>query len=134
MIQREASIFLIVGVTTVAFDFVTYRLLGSTTGFNAELCKGVGFLAGTVFSYFANRFWTFGRVSPARGSPARFALLYAATLCTNIAINGTMLSLLSDDMFRVELSFALATAVSATLNFLGMKFFVFSAIHSLEKR
>lgn len=134
MIRRQISIFLIVGVATVGVDFATYRLLGSVTDADVNLCKGLGFIAGTVFSYFANRFWTFGQVLPERGSPVRFILLYAATLCANILANALVLDLLTGVVFRVEAAFVVATSISAFLNFLGMKYFVFRADETSVKK
>lgn len=115
------------GVTTVGVDYATYRLLGEFTEADVNLCKGLGFIVGTVFSYFANRFWTFSQVSPGRGSPIRFVVLYTATLCANILGNSLVLDLLMGAVFRVEAAFVIATSISAMLNFLGMKYFVFRA-------
>ncbi|WP_194791197.1 GtrA family protein [Pseudomonas sp. UFMG81] len=114
--------FLVVGSLTVLVDFLSYRGLASAGWLPVDWAKGVGFLVGTVFAYFANRFWTFNAKVPAQGSVGRFVCLYACTLLANIAINRLALSTLGG---IVPLAFVLATGVSAVLNFLGMKFFVF---------
>ena len=59
MIKRELAIFLVVGATTVLVDFVTYRSLIGFEVMVVDMAKTIGFLAGTIFAYFANRFWTF---------------------------------------------------------------------------
>lgn len=130
MIKREFGIFLIVGSLTVLVDFAVYRGLLWLDVTSIDLAKGVSFLAGTVFAYFANRFWTFGHQSIAAGSVGRFAVLYLSTLIANIAVNALALKALIDVPSSLQWAFLLATGVSATLNFLGMKFFVF---HSQAK-
>ena len=124
MIRRELAIFLVVGTLTVLVDFVTYRgLLALATG--TELAKATGFVAGTTFAYFANRFWTFGHASHRPGSAWRFAVLYASTLGANVLVNSLALHPLAGMAGAVQIAFLLATGVSASLNFAGMKFFVF---------
>jgi len=76
MIKRELGVFLVVGSLTVLFDFMTYRGLVWTSWLGIDLAKALGFLAGTLFAYFANRLWTFGHQEHAPGSSWRFALLY----------------------------------------------------------
>ena len=105
--KRELAIFLAVGAST-------------------------GFLAGTLFAYFANRFWTFGHKSHIPGSAWRFSALYVSTLGANVLINALALKLLADVATSIQLAFLLATGVSACLNFLGMKLFVFRPIPAPE--
>mgnify|MGYP001807147424 CR=1 FL=1 len=125
MIRRELGVFLIVGGLTVLIDFLAYRGLLRLGLADVDPAKAAGFLAGTLFAYFANRFWTFGRQSSAPGGVWRFAALYAATLGVNVGVNALALTLLASLSAAVQLAFLLATGVSASLNFLGMKLFVF---------
>ena len=136
MIRRELAIFLVVGTLTVLLDFVVYQSLVAWSAAPVNAAKGIGFLAGTVFAYFANRHWTFGRKVTPKGSAWRFVLLYASTLAANVLLNAGMLAALAQAVvsasapmavqFSVQLAFLLATGVSAVLNFVGMKFFVFA--------
>ena len=128
MIKREFVIFLVVGTSTVLIDFITYRGLVQYQAIEVEMAKASGFLVGTLFAYFSNRFWTFGDKSHAPGSAWRFIVLYASTLGTNVLINALLLKLLATTAAAFQLAFLLATGVSACLNFLGMKFFVFKTI------
>ena len=128
MIKRELVIFLIVGASTVLVDFMTYRGLIQFQVMEVDMAKATGFLVGTLFAYFANRFWTFGHKSQAPGSAWRFSALYASTLGANVLINAVALKLLADTVFAFQLAFLFATGVSASLNFLGMKLFVFKPI------
>jgi len=58
--------------------------------------------------------------------------LYASTLGANVLINALSLKLLADMPIAFQLAFLLATGVSASLNFLGMKLFVFKPIPEPE--
>lgn len=125
MMRRELGIFLLVGALTVVVDFATYRSLVQAGILGVDPAKAAGFLIGTLFAYFANRFWTFGRTQHAAGSGWRFVALYACTLVANVAINALALNLLTGYVFAVQLAFVLATGVSASFNFIGMKLYVF---------
>lgn len=124
MIKRELPVFIVVGLITVAIDFVCYVSL-VWIGVGVALAKALGFVAGTVFAYFANRFWTFGHKDVAAGSVPRFAMLYAGTAVTNVVVNSGVLKVLPYSSVAVVCGFVFATGVSASLNFLGMKFFVY---------
>ena len=132
MIRKEIIVFLIVGTTTVLVDFIAYKLLlWGGIGYNPA--KAVGFITGTVFAYAANRAWTFGHVQHKPNSLPRFCLLYGLTLGTNVLVNRFFLSSLEGMVQAVQIAFLIATGVSATLNFLGMKFFVFRPHESRER-
>jgi putative flippase GtrA len=125
MIRREAAIFLVVGSITVVVDFAAYTLLQGWLTLPVDVAKGVGFLVGTAFAYFANRHWTFGHQNSAQGSAWRFALLYGVTLAFNVMINAACLHVFLGLAWSRQVAFLMATGVSACLNFLGMKYFVF---------
>lgn len=133
MIKRELAVFLVVGSLTVLIDFLTYRGLVWTGWMTVDQAKAVGFLTGTLFAYFANKVWTFGHQEHASGSVWRFVLLYAITLGANVLVNAGCLALLSTLSIAVPVAFLIATGISAVLNFLGMKLFVFKASNLKEK-
>lgn len=124
VLKREALIFLIVGTLTVGIDFLCYTLL-LDVGVRYTFAKATGFVVGTAFAYFANRWWTFGHRQHASGSAFRFAMLYMLTLGGNVLINHAVLLIAGEREWAVRLAFLAATGVSAALNFLGMRFFVF---------
>lgn len=126
MIRRELFVFFIVGSLTVLIDFLAYRSLVWVELMGIDLAKATSFLIGTAFAYFANRFWTFGHKPHTPGSAWRFIIFYAASLGANVFVNALVLLLLDDvTAAAVLVAFLLATGVSASLNFLGMKLFVF---------
>ena len=117
---------MVVGLLTVFIDFICYQTLVRLLELDADTAKGFGFLAGTAFAYLANRYLTFSASRPLPGSIIRFSALYAFTLIVNIGINAAGLSLIPATIaWKTQFAFLGATSVSATLNFLGMKLFVF---------
>ena len=124
MLTRQVQRFLIVGFTTVAIDFAVYRLL-LFLDVPTEPAKGMGFSAGTVFAYFANKAWTFDRAKGGRNVFAMFIGLYVATLAINVGINSAVIAVLKESEIVLALGFLAATGTSATLNFAGMRSIVF---------
>ncbi|MCF8166045.1 MAG: GtrA family protein [Rhodoferax sp.] len=132
-IKRELGIFLIVGLLTVGIDFLIYRGFIYLQPFGIDsinIANGFSFISGTIFSYFANRFWTFNQQTTGSGSVFRFVMVYILGLIANIAINYLCIEWFSSPAIAMEytllIAFILATGVSASLNFIGMKFFVFT--------
>ena len=124
LLEYEVARFLIVGGTTVLIDLICYFIL-IYIGFDTSLSKGVSFSVGTVFAYFANRNYTF---QSSMGGFVRFTvftLLYLSTLLVNVASNEIILKFTSHINGSLMISFLIATSLSATLNFIGMKYIVF---------
>ena len=123
--RKEISVFVIVGILTVLIDFSVYQLLIWATNWGTHESKGAGFLAGTLFSYLTNRLWTFGATNSDHSSIWKFITLYGATLTINIGTNGLIIAVLTNINHHKLVAFILATGLSAFINFLGMKFYVF---------
>ena len=115
--------FLIVGSTTVLVDFGFYTLC-LALGMAIDPAKGLGFIAGTFFAYLANRFWTF-EASAVRGRLLRFLVLYLTTLVINVGVNAAVVAVAGTSPIGLGFAFVVATGVSASLNFIGMKFIGF---------
>lgn len=120
--------FILIGVCTVIIDYLTYSSILTYTALNKEKAKGVGFVAGTLFAYFGNRSLTFSKKSYRKKSFIYFSALYLITLLLNIFINSFILKIIGETYMGYKIAFLVATALSATLNFIGMKFFVFKSI------
>jgi len=108
----------------VLLDLAAYRAL-LLADVPVDWAKAAGFIAGTLFAYFANRLFTFQAQGGGRVFAA-FLGLYAITLCCNVAVNHAALLILPRGEVPLAIAFVLATAVSATLNFIGMRFAVFT--------
>ena len=124
MLAKQLQRFLIVGFTTVLIDFTVYRLLLYLDSPTA-IAKGLGFIAGTIFAYFANKLWTFSRAKGGANVFSMFIALYLITLIINVGVNSGVVSVLGEEELFLMLAFLVATGTSATLNFVGMQMIVF---------
>ena len=128
MIKKEIRTFLIVGTLTVCVDYFFYQLLLRSEFLSVPIAKALGFIAGTVFAYFANRYWTFNHRSPTAQSIVRFYVLYGLTLFVNVTTNALIIKVFPSLDVVVHVAFLVATGLSAILNFIGLKMFVFNQI------
>lgn len=122
MLKKQAFIFLFVGGSSVLIDYTSYILL-TITGLDRDISKGLGFLSGAIFAYYANKKVTFNYSGPKR--IYQFVVIYVISLVLNISINSASLELLPQTEPATNVAFILATIVSASFNFLGMKYFAF---------
>lgn len=122
MLKKQVLIFLFVGGSSVLIDYTSYILL-TIADLDRNISKGLGFLFGAVFAYYANKKITFNYSGPLR--IYQFFAVYSITLVFNIGINSAILAILPQTDAAINVAFILATAVSALLNFLGMKYFAF---------
>ena len=131
LLEYEVARFLIVGGTTVLIDLICYFTL-IYMGFDTSLSKGISFSVGTVFAYFANRNYTFQSSIGGFFRFTVFTLLYLSTLVVNVVSNEIVLKLTSQINSSLIMAFFIATSLSATLNFIGMKYIVFNAQKGLK--
>ena len=118
-LKKQIFIFLVIGTTTVLIDYIFY--ISILHLFNlVTLAKTISYILGTAFSFFANRKWTFQYKGSYQNNILKFILLYSLSMLVNSLVNSYMLNFLN-----VNSSFIIATITSATLNFIGMKFYIF---------
>ena len=116
--------FLIVGSLTVAIDLLFYFLL---LYFNIDtyISKSISFSLGAVFAFYANKSFTFSNSKAGLIKFVIFIILYLCTLFINVISNESVLDLIGHTNPSLVLAFIFATILSATINFLGMKYIVF---------
>jgi len=122
--NSEVSRFIVIGMLTVLIDLVAY-ILFIVFGFGTVFAKGLSFSSGTIFAYFANKNYTFESHGKGSMSFILFISLYFFTLVINILTNELILDLTSSFYYSILIAFLFATFISASLNFIGMKFIVF---------
>ncbi|MEM7041797.1 MAG: NTP transferase domain-containing protein [Pseudomonadota bacterium] len=120
---QQLTRFVAVGLTTVAIDYLVYLSL-LWLGMPIAPAKGLGFVTGALYAYVANGMWTFNVQGSARAFAA-FVGLYLFSLGVNVTANQWAVDVLQAWPFVREIAFVIATGLSATINFLGLKFFVF---------
>lgn len=112
--------FLIVGGCSTGIDFVLYYLLSSNLPIT--ISKAISMITSSVFSYFANKIFTFGNKEKTdAGYLVRFYIVFLLNLGTNIGVNSFLFHV-SGHKF---IAFIFATAAGMTVNYLGQRFFVF---------
>ena len=131
MLTQRLQRFLIVGFTTVIIDFIAYRLLLYLDSPTA-IAKGLGFIAGTIFAYFANKLWTFNRAKGGTNVFSMFVALYLTTLLINVGVNSGVIAVFGKEEVFLALAFLIATGTSATLNFVGMQMIVFKGKQRID--
>jgi len=125
LLESEVVRFLIVGGTTVLVDLIFYFTF-IYIGFDTLISKGSSFFLGTVFAYFANQKYTFRlNLDATTKRVIFFILLYMSTLFINVLINESLLVLTGQTKLSFVIAFICATFISASINFVGMKYIVF---------
>jgi len=126
-LRGELARFVLVGVTSVVIDFAVYRGL-LALALAVHPAKTAGYIAGAVFGYFANRSFTF-RVGARwrQRELLSFIVVYLIALAANVAVNSLALAVLGRGEIALASAFVAATGVSAAMNFVGLKLFVFGA-------
>ena len=116
--------YLVVGLSTVAFDLIVYLLLSQYAGIAPSIAKGISYIAGVVcVGFVLNKLWTFRSAEKSVAEPITYLTIYIITLFVNIGCNQLALSILGAEQKLV--AFLFATGVTTVLNFLGMRFIAF---------
>ncbi len=116
--NRELFFFLFVGAIATAADFLVYFSLVSLER-DQNVSKFLSFIVGTGVGYVGNSRITFSKNS---GSAAAYFTVYTFSLAINVWINDLVYSTSSN----APLSWLVATFSSTSINFIGLRHFVFS--------
>lgn len=119
--------FNLVGVMNTGVDFVVYSLL-IWLGMYYLTAQCLSYAAGTVNSYFVNKFWTFGErgsreQSGNRGQFFRFAVLNGFSLALSLVLLYIMSHMMG---LHPLLSKVVVTGFTTVVNFAGSKLWVFA--------
>ena len=120
--------FLLGGALAVGLDWGTYLILAELSGLNALTSKVSSFLLGTIFAFFFN-----GKIAfQAKLSASHFVrhiALYTFSLIANATAFGLIKNLfLTSNFSGTLISLIVATSISMSLNFLGMRYWVFNLV------
>jgi len=122
--RGQVARYLVAGSSAVVVDFILYRSL--MWAFDVKtFAKAVGYVGGTIYSFYVNRSFTFKRDSSSREQVISYLLVYVLSMFLNTGLNGLGLHLLGTGEIGINLSFATAAVASAAFNFVCMKRFVF---------
>ena len=114
--------FIFIGILTVLLDAVTYFILSLNFELSYEFSKRVGFIVGSIFSFYMNRSFVFNIEHKKINHYLKFIILYFCSFFANSLSHDYTLINFNLPIF----SFLIATAISTIMNFLGLKFIVFN--------
>jgi putative flippase GtrA len=122
--QRQICRFLVIGAISTCVSYLVFILLFRVFDVHYILSSALGFFAGILFGYPANRRWTFG-VSKSEKKAAS-VYKYFSTYIFSLFV-GMILLRITVEWFLVmpELANVLVICVTTLMNFLGTKLWVF---------
>ena len=119
--RRQIRRFLVIGLISVATDYLVYLFLCGPLFLITSVAKGLSYVAGMAVGYAGNKYWTFGSTRRSAAEPVAYVAVYAVTLVVNIMVNSAVLGTLGWSL----LAFLVATATTMVLNFLGLRLIAF---------
>jgi putative flippase GtrA len=119
--RRQLLRYLVVGGLAVAIDAGVYVALTRAGMSSPAAAKRISFVAGSIWGFFANKFFTFDQRGFSFNEPVLFALVYMGGWVLNSVIHDAVLKLTDMKI----LAFLAATGVSTCTNFAGQKWIVF---------
>lgn len=120
---RKSEIFryILVGGGAVCIDFLIYTLLSEFTQIDISWSKRISYVCGGIWSFFANKLFTFRKYELNTREPFLFILVYAIGFFLNSVLHDLVLKIFSVKL----LAFSLATFISVVWNYIGQKWVVF---------
>jgi putative flippase GtrA len=121
--RKELLRFLLVGGIAVAIDAVVYAVL-QRQGISPSWAKRCSFIAGSIWAFFMNKFYTFEQKQLKASEPIIFTAVYVAGWLLNSLFHDLVLAWAGVK----SLAFVVATGVSTCTNFAGQKWLVFRGL------
>lgn len=117
-IKIELFKFIMVGAFSTLIDFTLFFTLVQIN-FNTPLAKTLSFISGTCIGFFGNSLITFNHRKVSTG---RYFSIYTISLILNVAANHLSYQVFQNRHF----SWILATFISTSFNFIGLRSFAFA--------
>ncbi len=120
--------FVVVGVLSTILNYAVFAVLLRGLHVQYLVASAIGYCSGLIFGYFLNRNWTFASEKAAGGqAQSREFVLYLAIYLFSLGVGLLLLRLLTHRLgVDPRLGNLLVIAVETTINFLGLRFLVFS--------
>ena len=111
----------IVGVANTIIGYGTYLIL-IAFGINVQLAMAGNWVIGSIFSFFLNKYWTFGQKNNDFESVIRFIIVCTLAMLLNIALVTVAVNFLG---MEKRIGGLVSMLLVIAVNFLGQKFFAF---------
>lgn len=113
--------YIIIGGGAVFIDLVVYWMLTANTAILPSQAKRISFLAGGIWSFFGNKFFTFRKFEASIAEPFLFVIIYLIGFVLNTLIHDLVLK----NAGIKPAAFMLATLTSIVWNYAGQKWIIF---------
>ncbi|MHB1195589.1 MAG: GtrA family protein [Lutibacter sp.] len=137
-LKKQLVKFTLIGLLAVSVDLLCYFILLNilpekmfqTIG-NEAIAKSISFMCGMTVTYFFNKFWTWKKKDRSQKRLVKFGALYGIALLINVGTNSALLYILHQYSrffnlpFKYFIAFVGASGLSASVSFMGQKFWVF---------
>ena len=121
-LKSELLRFLVVGGIAVALDAASYAFMDKVLHMDIKgWVKPISYGVGSIWAFFANKYFTFAIRELRASEPFLFAIVYLVGWALNAGIHYVVLQTIGVK----ALAFLAATGVSTCSNFIGQKFLVF---------
>jgi putative flippase GtrA len=120
-LKGELLRFLVVGGIAVLLDAALYAAFVNWCGISPAWSKRLSFAVGSVWPFFANKYFTFGTRELRPREPFLFVFVYFIGWFLNSTTHDLVLRWTAHKV----VAFLAAAGVSTCSNFIGMKFIVF---------
>lgn len=137
-LKKQLVKFTLIGLLAVSVDLLCYFILLNLLPKkpfqiigNEAIAKSISFMCGMTVTYFLNKFWTWKKKDRSHKRLVKFVVLYGIALLINVGSNSVLLYLLHqyrnlvDLPFKYFIAFVGASGLSASVSFMGQKFWVF---------
>ena len=111
-----------VGAVAIATDLGLYAVLGRVLPYS--LSKGISFTCAAAMAYMLNKYWVFQRRQRSSTEVVQYLIFSVLVLGVNVLTNRAMLSLWPGKMLAAVW---IATTVTGTVSYIGLKWWVFRA-------
>ncbi len=137
-LKKQLVKFTLIGLLAVSVDLLCYFILLNLLPAkpfqiigNEAIAKSISFMCGMTVTYFFNKYWTWKKKDRSGKRVVKFAVLYGIALLINVGSNSALLYVLHqyrnlvDLPFKYFIAFVGASGLSASVSFMGQKFWVF---------
>ena len=131
--NREIGIFLINGFIAVIVAYIVYMVLISAS-LDMYLSSLIPYFSAMLYGYIANKKITFkSRDNISFTNVIKYIGLHLFTMIIYVYLNSYFVVMLEEYKFSLLIAFILPISLTATLNFWGLRFWVFKKVSKFQK-
>ena len=130
LIQSQEIRFVIVGVANTVIGTTVMLLAYNLLGLGYWISSALNYIVGSIFSYFANKYFTFQRKTQSLKEIIRFIINIAVCYFIAYSLAKPAISLLLGQWVQSvsimeQITMLVGMCLFVVINFIGQKFFVF---------